>query len=162
MQPAADTAQAPTPVLRRRVQNRRDALEPARLAVLAHLAPWSLSDKARYRVELVLEETLLNAMLHGHPGEREVEPEGGGEGDSGGTHAIDLSVQVRGGAVCLCFEDDGIAFDPLAAVPRPQPASLTQAEPGGLGLLLVRRLSRSVQYERHEGRNTLRIEVALG
>ena len=154
MHPPADTAPTPATVLRRRVPSRRDALEPARLAVLAHLAPWSLGEQARYRVELVLEETLLNAMLHGHPGEH------GGGGDA--AHAIDLSVQVRDGAVCLCFEDDGIAFDPLAAVPRPRPASLAQAVPGGLGLLLVRRLSRSVHYQRHGGRNTLTIEVALG
>lgn len=125
---------------------KRQALEPTRHAVLEFLTAFDLSPRALFNVELVLEETLLNAMLHAFSNDAR--------------HVIGLRVQVTPDDVELRFEDDGLAFDPTQVVDAVRPASIEQAQPGGLGLVLVRRLARSVAYERREGRNNLSIRVA--
>jgi anti-sigma regulatory factor (Ser/Thr protein kinase) len=139
---------APDAVLRLHVPAERHALEPARLAVLHFLEPWALDARALFNIELVLEETLLNASLHAF--------------DGPGPHNVDLRVQVQPDAVVLQFEDEGRPFDPLQAAEPRRPASLADAQPGGLGLMLVRRLARAVEYRRIDGRNLLTITVARG
>jgi anti-sigma regulatory factor (Ser/Thr protein kinase) len=126
--------------------NRRDALEPARQAVLGHLAPWSLSPRAIYAIELILEETLMNVITHGFR-------------KSSAQHLIDLRVQVRPDAVVLQFEDDGMPFDPTQFPEPATPASIEQAVPGGRGVLLVRRFASAVRYHRSHARNQLTIEI---
>jgi anti-sigma regulatory factor (Ser/Thr protein kinase) len=126
----------------------RQALEPARQAVLHFLQPWALDARAVFNVELVLEETLLNASLHAF--------------DGPGPHALALRVQVQPTDVLLCFEDAGRAFDPLQAAAPRAPASIAEAPVGGLGLMLVRKVARSVEYRRLGGRNQLAITVARG
>jgi anti-sigma regulatory factor (Ser/Thr protein kinase) len=61
----------------------------------------------------------------------------------------------------LVVEDDGAPYDPLG---RPDPdvtLALADREPGGLGILLVRRLARAVAYRRRRGRNRLEIRFSL-
>ncbi len=134
------------PTLALSVANDKAALEPARQAVLDFVAGHGLSERALYRLELVLEETLMNHISHAFP--------------AGGRHPIDLTLQLEPETVALRFEDDGIAFDPLQ-VPLPRlPASLDEARPGGLGLTLMRKSVRECRYERVGGRNRLTLHLA--
>lgn len=126
--------------------NDREAFDATRHAVLDFLAPHEPSAQTRYKVELILEETLMNVIWHAFRDEAE--------------HRINVRVKVEPQQIVLQFEDDGIAFDPLTASEPVAPASLDDAVPGGLGLLLVRKLSTSVGYERREGRNRLTITVS--
>ena len=64
--------------LRLTVHNDRAALEPARLAVLGFLAPAVLPPHVLFHIELILEETLMNAIWHAF--------------DDGKAHAIELTV----------------------------------------------------------------------
>jgi len=137
---------APPAQLRLSVANQRSALEPARLAVLDFLSPHGLSAATIYAVELVLEEILTNAIAYAFP--------------AGGEQAVDLLVEVQADAVQMRFEDQGVAFDPWRAVRPAAPTSISQATPGGRGLLLVRSFARSVAYRRLHGRNRLTIELA--
>ena len=132
--------------LRLRLPADRDAVDDARLAVDRFLAPHGLGEQAAYRVELVLEETLLNVALHGHP--------------DGPAPWVEVLVEVTPQDVVLHFEDEGIAFDPLQAEELPRPTTLDEAVPGGLGLVLVRRNTRHMGYERRDGRNRLTLVVA--
>ena len=100
-----------------------------------------------FKLELVLEETLMNLVWHAFK--------------DGGRHLFDVTVQVQSDAVSLCFEDDGVPFDPLGVAPPNLPTSIDQATPGGLGLMLVRKTARSVAYERVDGRNRLTIGIAI-
>jgi len=134
------------PELSLSVPGHRQALEPARQAVIEFLAAFDLSPRTLFNVELVLEETLLNAMLHAF-------------GD-GAVHVIVLQVRLTADDVELTFEDDGLAFNPTQAAVAARPASIERARPGGLGLMLVRKLARSVAYERRDGLNSLLIRVA--
>ena len=123
------------------------ALETARLALLDHLAGRALSARTVYRLELVLEEILMNLLSHAHP--------------AGGVHVIEFTAQVQPAAVVLTFSDDGIPFDPLQQPLAERPRSLDTAVPGGLGLLLTRKAVSDARYERVDGRNWLTLQVAL-
>ena len=126
--------------------NRLESIETARLALLAYLAPQSLPAKVLFNLELVLEESLMNAVLHAFK--------------DTGLHLIELSAWCDDEAVHLRFEDDGIAFDPEQASEPVMPASIGEASPGGLGLMLVRKRAQSVSYRREQGRNVLTTALA--
>jgi serine/threonine-protein kinase RsbW len=132
--------------LRLALRNDPAVLEPARLAVLDFLAPLSLTAKVVYAIELVLEETLMNVVWHAYADHA--------------PHTAQLTVSLEADAVVMVFEDEGIAFDPTQAPEAAAPTSLRDAQPGGLGLKLVRRMARSVGYQRLDGRNRLTITLA--
>jgi anti-sigma regulatory factor (Ser/Thr protein kinase) len=101
--------------------------------------------RARYNAELVFEEIVSNVVRHGDAG------------------AIDVSLACEPDAdrIVLTFDDDGPPFDPLEQPLPGRPASIEEAPLGGLGLVLVRRASTSLRYERTgEGKNRLTVALA--
>lgn len=140
----SSTADAAQDVLRLRVTGSPDALEPARRR-LHDVLVGQLSARAMYRVEVVLEEVLMNVMLHAH--------------DDMALHDIGLEVRLRPDAVEMHFEDDGKPFDPTGVRDLSQPSTLEDARPGGLGLVLVRKSAKALVYERRDGRNRLRVDI---
>jgi anti-sigma regulatory factor (Ser/Thr protein kinase) len=95
------------------------------------------------RLELCLNEALANVITHG------------GTGAQASPIALRFDMYRMSGigqaAVTVC--DSGIAFDPLAAQPKPRPLTLAEAEPGGLGLAMMRSFADELSYRRSEGRN---------
>ena len=126
--------------------NRLEALEPARQAMVAFLAPVELHPTVLFKLELVLEEIFMNLLWHAFKDAAE--------------HTVEFTVQLQADQVTLSFEDDGIAFDPTQAAEPPISASLLDAPMGGRGLKLLRRSARSLSYERRDGRNRLHVAVA--
>ncbi len=59
--------------------------------------------------------------------------------------------------VTVC--DACAAFDPLALYPKPRPKSLAEAEPGGLGVLMLRSFADDVSYCHRDGQNRLSFSV---
>lgn len=113
-------------------------MEHVRLEVTGYLARFGLSDLVIHRIEVVLEELISNVVRH-----------------ASGASRLWVAATCDDGALRLSVEDDGEAFDPLA---RPDPAPYTVLEdaiPGGQGIPLVKRLSRSISYARAGGRNRL-------
>jgi len=95
-------------------------------------------------LELALEEWVVNLCKHAYrerPGA--------------------IEVAVRRGAHALVVElgDDGPPFDPTSAPPPDVEAPLDARRPGGLGILLIRRLLDGVGYERRGHRNVLTLVV---
>lgn len=125
---------------------RRESLEPARVAVLDLLHPLHASDRLVFQLELVLEEVLMNIVMHAYP-----------EGQEQG---MSVSVEPGPEAVTLCFEDAGVPFDPTQAALPEAPQDIASAKVGGLGVGLVRKFARSVHYERVGDRNRLRVALA--
>lgn len=120
-------------------------LEAARLRLAAHLQAQAVEARTVAAFELVLEEALTNTLRYGY---RDT-----------GLRWIDLVVEVLPDDVLLTIEDDGVPFDPLAVPPPELPRSLEQARVGGLGLLMIRRSTRAMDYERVAGRNRLRLTI---
>ncbi|MBC7940769.1 MAG: ATP-binding protein [Chitinophagaceae bacterium] len=131
--------------------NELGAFEDTRSRVLAFVAGHRLSPRVLYHLELVLEETLMNRLMHAFPQ---------------GSRSTDLSVQVSPADapsdIVLCFEDDGVPFDPRQAPEPTWPISIESATPGGLGLHLTRKVASSSDYARVDGRNRYTVRVARG
>jgi serine/threonine-protein kinase RsbW len=128
------------------IPNHRNSIEPARQMVLEFLSRLALRAEQTYNIELILEETLMNAILHAF---KDRAP-----------HRVELTVQIRPIDIVLHFEDDGVSFDPLHLDDHVSPTSIDTAVPGGLGLVLVRKFASSITYRRGNGRNFLTIGVA--
>ena len=65
-------------------------------------------------------------------------------------------------AVDLILEDDGVPFDPLRQPEPAVPESIDETQVGGLGLVLVRKLSTRMHYERTpQKRNRLTLSMPL-
>lgn len=122
-------------------------MEAAQREVRAFLAD-HLSARAMYRVEVVLEEVLMNVALHGH--------------DDDGKHCVDVAVQLGGEAVVLRFEDDGRPFDPTIGPDAHRPSSIDEVRPGGLGLVLLRKSAKALRYTREGTRNRLQVDIDRG
>jgi serine/threonine-protein kinase RsbW len=58
------------------------------------------------------------------------------------------------------LSDRGAAYDPLAADEPALPSKLKERKVGGLGVFLVRQLTRSVRYQREGEWNRIEFEVA--
>jgi serine/threonine-protein kinase RsbW len=70
-------------------------------------------------------------------------------------HEILISLKVTEDAVNLTIEDDGVPFNPTTKPEHVQPSSLEEAEIGGLGIDLIRKLMDQCRYERRKNRNVL-------
>ena len=104
------------------------------------------------RLDHCLDEALANVIAHGGP--------------TALASPVRLQFGVRRSqGTCtaeLSVADAGVAFDPSTFPPEatPRPASLAEAKPGGLGLLMIRDFSDDLSYRRSEGRNHLTITVS--
>lgn len=93
------------------------------------------------RLHVVLEEVAANIAMHGFCGRA-----------AGG---ITVRLGRDGEAFIAIVEDDGIAFDPTAAVLPARPAQLSEAAIGGLGLGLIRSFCPDAHYVCEAGHNRL-------
>jgi serine/threonine-protein kinase RsbW len=72
-----------------------------------------------------------------------------------------LTLRRCAGAAELVIEDDGRDFDPTKVVANTPPENLTEAEPGGMGLNLMRHYCADIRYERVRERNRLTLRFPL-
>jgi serine/threonine-protein kinase RsbW len=119
----------------------------AEMAELPRLTEWvdgrvealDLNEPQAYALRLCIDELAGNVLMH--------------------SGAQALRVTVGAPPLILLIEDDGPEFDPGRVADPALPASLDEARPGGLGLMLARRWSRGMDYARVEGWN--RVSVAF-
>ncbi len=73
-----------------------------------------------------------------------------------------ISYRVSGSELFLVFEDDGEEYDPLKQAPSPDVTlSAEEREIGGLGIFIVKKMSKNMEYVRENGRNILRLTLEL-
>ena len=104
------------------------------------------------RLDHCLDEALANVITHGGPAAL------------ASPVRLQFAVRRSRGACTaqLCVADEGVAFDPACSLFElgPRPATLAEAMPGGLGLLMIRNFADDLTYRRSEGRNHLTISVS--
>ena len=72
---------------------------------------------------------------------------------------IHIRYLICNNAVILTFEDDGILYDPLRSKTPDVTLSAKERQIGGLGLFMVRKISKSVEYVEVNGRNRLKLAI---
>jgi len=106
-----------------------------------------LSAKDSYQLNLILEEVVANVIAYAY--------------DDGGRHRIVVRVERKDRELIMDVEDDGKPFNPLEITPPVLNLSLEEMKVGGLGLHFVRKFTSSMQYERTEGKNRLRLTKTI-
>lgn len=77
-----------------------------------------------------------------------------------GAHAASVSCRRQGDITELVFEDDGVPYDPTQTAEPDTTLSAEERQIGGLGILMVRRMAKSMEYSRTDGKNVLAITFA--
>jgi len=74
--------------------------------------------------------------------------------------SVDFEADGVGNAT-LVFIDDGEAFDPTAVAMPDISAPVAERDIGGLGIFMVKKMSKSVSYERKDGCNVLTVVMPI-
>lgn len=121
-----------------------EAIPPAQARLGAFLRARGAGARIVGRAELLLEELVTNVIRHGGLAAPEAA-------------RLTLAATIGPGQACrLVFEDPGRPFDPAAAALPDLPTRLEEARIGGLGLVLLQRMARDLDYVRlPDGRNQL-------
>ena len=96
--------------------------------------------------QLAIEEVLSNVIRHRYDA-------------APGDQSVSSHMKLDNDGVHLEFVDDGRAFDPLSVPEVDCEASLEDRRVGGLGVHLLRTMTRHLAYERKAGRNHLRVHI---
>jgi anti-sigma regulatory factor (Ser/Thr protein kinase) len=105
------------------------------------LAAGGVTARSRDRVALVLEEALMNLVMHG--------------ARVGRVRSASFQISLQGTTIELKVLDDGLPFDPREQVLPALATSLESAAPGGQGLRLMQRFVRELHYAKGERGNCL-------
>lgn len=93
--------------------------------------------KIRIALETVVEEVFMNIVHHS------------------GASVAELTVEKEGDDIVLRFSDDGVPYNPLLRGDPDITLPLEQRAVGGLGILMVRRMTDRQTYSYENGRNLL-------
>jgi serine/threonine-protein kinase RsbW len=131
------------------IEARAEQVRHASLWLAQSATASGVPDDELHRLDLCLNEALANIISHGSPDAL--------------TSPIHLLLEVhRDGEACeatVTVSDAGPAFDTSVDTAKPRPKTLADAEPGGLGLLMIRSFADHLAYSYHEGRNHLSFSV---
>ena len=99
------------------------------------------SESALGRIELVVEEALVNVFVHGYT-------------QTGGMVEVRCLVSDDP-ALTIEIHDTGVAFDPLSLAEPDVQSDLTKRKIGGMGVFFIRKMTDKVAYRREGDRNVL-------
>ena len=116
--------------------------------IRTHLETSGLSDVEIRRIELALEEALVNIISYAYQKDR-------GE--------IELKYHLSPGEfIELTIKDTGQPFNPMQQVKTVDPsATLEETEEGGLGILFIQNLMDKIEYTRFRETNILTLKKNL-
>ena len=124
-----------------KVKSDREELDGITSAIEAFSADEDWSTDLLFRINLVIEELVLNIIDYGY---------------DDNDHEIELDFKSDANAVTIDITDEGRAFDPLNDAPEPDIDSpLEERHVGGLGVYLARTMMDELTYRRENSRNHL-------
>lgn len=124
-----------------------ESLGPATEFVRKGAREANLPESRIGELDLLIEEILMNVARYAYPA------------DAPGIVTVSYSIPLPG-ELALEVGDQGVEFDPLKANPPDLTLDLAQRPIGGLGILLLHSLAKSLTYRREEGWNRLRFGIA--
>ena len=124
-----------------KVKSDREELDGITAAVEAFSDDEDWSTDLLFRINLVIEELVLNIIDYGY---------------DDNDHEIELNFKSDTNSVTVDITDEGRAFDPLNDAPEPDVNSpLEERHVGGLGVYLARTMMDELTYRRENSRNHL-------
>lgn len=118
------------------------------LESIAEQQQWA--PRMAFKLHLCLDEALTNIVEYGFNNEADTAP-----------HAhIAVSVRSEGERLALDIVDNGMAFDPTQGQPSKLATSLDEAQIGGHGLRLMQHYLETIEYQRIDQENHLRLTAA--
>ena len=124
-----------------KVKSDREELDGITTAVEAFSLDEDWSTDLLFRINLVIEELVLNIIDYGY---------------DDNDQEIELNFKSDANSVTIDITDEGRAFDPLNDAPEPDIDSpLEERHVGGLGVYLARTMMDELTYRRENSRNHL-------
>ena len=118
-----------------RIRNELSELATARDELDRLAAEWQIPDDALVKLQVALDEIASNVINYAW--------------QDGTDHEVCIRIAAQPDAVTLEIIDDGAPFDPSH---YPDPLG-RPTRPGGLGIMMVRKLVDEVAYHRRDGSN---------
>ena len=126
-----------------KVKSDREELDGITAAVEAFSVDEAWSSDLLFRINLVIEELVLNIMDYGYDDDQ---------------HEIEINLESNPESVTIDIIDEGRAFDPLHDAPVPDiNAPLEERSVGGLGIHLAKTMMDELDYKRERDKNHLTI-----
>jgi len=122
----------------------RESILDSREKIIEFCKNFSNDKKLLFRLELILEEILLNIADYGYT-------------DIKGDIVISLSDEDK--YFILSVTDHGIPFNPVSQKKPDTNLSIEERKPGGLGIFFIKKFSDSIEYKRKENQNILRLTL---
>jgi serine/threonine-protein kinase RsbW len=135
-------------ILRLSLSNQPSELARVKYALAEFLDEEGIAPGTVNRVTHIVEELVVNVIRHAF--------------DDNAKHTILLDVRTDSRGVAVVVEDDGKPFDPRDASPPPLKELLEAGKCGGLGVAMIKKLARDLEYKRVDGKNHVRAFVEHG
>jgi anti-sigma regulatory factor (Ser/Thr protein kinase) len=100
-----------------------------------------LSTDETLDINLILDEIVINIIVHGCDDARE--------------HEIQVRLALDADTLTIQVADDGVPFNPVDAPPPDLDLPIEERPIGGLGIHIVRSLVDTIEHRRDDGRNVL-------
>ena len=105
----------------------------------------ALHPRKTYQLELVYEELMTNVVKYSYPDSAE--------------HRIRVILENTGDTIVFTIIHDGTDSNPWTQADPDLTTPLEDRQEGGIGILLCRKFSRSVSYERRDGKSIISVEI---
>ncbi len=133
-------------ILRVTISNQLAEIRRLGFALAEFLDEEGVTPAMSHRVKLVVEELVVNVIQHAF--------------DDDAKHTILLDVRTEPGGLAVVVEDDGRPFDPRTVSPPKINELLEAGKSGGLGVAIIKKMARDLEYVRADGKNRVRAFVA--
>ncbi len=106
------------------------------------IASFGISGKLANKINVCSEEIFVNIASYAYPEE---------------TGQVKVLLSKEGNEIILKFEDEGFEYNPLQKEDPDITLSYDKRPIGGLGIFMVKEMSKNVEYERKNNKNILTI-----
>ncbi len=131
-----------------RLNNQLQQIDQLQKQLAIFCEQFGLTEDIAFKLNLCLEELLVNTLSYGFDPESE--------------HEVLVSLDVQQDLLRIEIIDDGIPFDPFVDAPQPDLQAPVEQRPiGGLGIHLVKSMTDSMEYHFHENRNHVYLTMRL-
>ena len=104
---------------------------------------WNLSNDLTSKIDVCIEEIYTNIASYAY------------KNKAGFTN---ISIDKKNNEIILNFKDEGIEYNPLQKEDPDITLSLEERPIGGLGIFMVKEISKSIEYKRENNRNILTLK----